>query len=234
LRGLGQRASQVQILLKLAPWSTVKEPEKIWSISLAVPQGSCAGLMPILRERLSYYFTYESFMAPARSLQFSILDSVPSQGTQRDFFHSKEIEEENRDQLMGRLISQLGEGYIFYGIPIEKYRPEESWSRELIMKKKEGMGELSKPIPHRPSRILNCPEAIQLRPSLILHPSGKNWRIRFWKGPERISTEWWKEPETTKVDRDYYEVTTSDYEKLWIFFDRTMNPKQAFLHGYFD
>jgi protein ImuB len=231
LVGLGQRASQIQIELKLSPWSTIDTPLRTWTISLAVAQGTSVGLMPIIREKLTYEFSRHPLLAPARFLKFKILESVPGHDSQRDFFHSKEVEAESWDQLLGRLLSQLGEGHVFHASLIPRYRPEASWARTLIPKEKRKKESRRRVASYLPSRILKHPEPLTLKPSFIFNAHGDFWKIRSCQGPERISAEWWVEK---KMNRDYYCVTTQENEKLWIFFDREQHPSQAFLHGYFD
>jgi protein ImuB len=250
LIGLGQRASKVQIELQMAQWSTIETPKRTWEISLPVAQGTSTGLIPIIREHLAFQFSNHPLLAPARSLKFTILTTIPGHGAQRDFFHSKELEAESWDQLLGRLLTQLGPNYVFRAELIERHCPEKTWTRtvpaaSLNAKKlslfgsdrnqslREFESANRKPQVDRPSRILSMPEPLLLKPSVLIHPS-KTWKLRHWEGPERISTEWWKSSSSEKVNRDYYRVTTLDHEKLWIFFDRNSNPPQAYLHGFFD
>jgi protein ImuB len=189
--------------------------------------------LPIIRERLSFDLSHEPLVCPAQVLKFKILESVPGHGAQKDFFHSREAEAENRDQLLARLISQLGKDHVFHAYLRESYRPEANWVRTLKERQKNEKQKMSKFFV-RPSRILSQPERVLLKPSLVVHSSGRSWKVRAWQGPERISTEWWAESPTSQINRDYYQVMTEENEKLWIFLDRNHQPSQAFLHGYFD
>jgi nucleotidyltransferase/DNA polymerase involved in DNA repair len=188
--------------------------------------------------------------APARSISFKVLETVPGHGAQKNFFHTQEIEAENWDQLLGRLLSRLGPEHVFQATLVHHYCPEKSWQKTLNQKRmsqkesspisvsapSHASSHASAPTSHlkRPTRILKTPEPLHLKPSLLLHPSGKTWRVKAWEGPERILTEWWKEPFSREVNRDYYQITSEENEKIWVFLDRNQDPPQAFLHGFFD
>ena len=241
LVGLGQRASRILITLQQVPWSSEPRPKRNWEVSLPIAQATSRGLLPILQERLSYEFTQSPLHAPAQSLKFEILETVPGHGAQRDFFHSKEVQSENWDQLLGRLLSQLGENHVFYADLNESYCPERSWKKSLIPALP--LNPLLSPLNsmklaafrRRPTRVLKAPEPIQVQAGQIIHlKTGKTWKVSLWEGPERISTDWWRESFLDSVYRDYYRITTMDNGKLWVFFDRSISPAECFLHGYFD
>jgi nucleotidyltransferase/DNA polymerase involved in DNA repair len=174
-------------------------------------------------------------LAPARSLQFEVLESVPGHGSQRHFFHQQEQEAESWDQLLGRLLSQLGEEFVFQAQLIERYCPEKSWKKVLFSNREN---QTLKPslsrVFSRPSRVLKEPISLTFQPGLLLQSNQKVWRTLSWIGPERLSDEWWMDSPERKVDRDYYQVMTTSHEKLWVFFDRNQSPLQLFLQGYFD
>ncbi len=243
LIGLGKRASKIEIKLKMANWSTVRDPNRIWEISFPIAQGTSVGVIPILREYLSRDLERDPLLAPARSLQLKITSTVPGHGAQKDFFQTKEAEFENWDELLGRLISQLGEGYVFQAALKERYCPEQSWTRKMTDTSNQNFSshggysidrrELFSSN-ERPSRILKNPELLNIKPSLLILQNWKFWKIQKWQGPERITSEWWTHAGSGEIHRDYYHVITQNQEKLWVFFDRTQHPPQAFLHGFFD
>ena len=48
---------------------------------------------------------------------------------------------------------------------------------------------------------------------------GRDHRVAAAIGPERIAPEWWlDDPDWQSGTRDYWQVTTSDGVRLWLFF----------------
>ncbi|HAR43953.1 MAG TPA: hypothetical protein DCS07_15175, partial [Bdellovibrionales bacterium] len=72
LRGRNERASVVELELEFENWSTLKELKRNWRIELPVPQGSAAGLLPILKERLDHFFGKNALPAPVRKVFFNV------------------------------------------------------------------------------------------------------------------------------------------------------------------
>ena len=94
----------------------------------------------------------------------------------------------------------------------------------------------------RPTRILKEPQWIEFESFQLLRSQERDWKILYWIGPERLKAEWWvtspaiddSTPAPHPINRDYYQVMTDANEKLWVYFDRNVQPPQLFLHGYFD
>ena len=235
LRGRGERAASVQVEVEFEKWSTLKEPKQAWKIDLPVAQGSVSGLLPIIQERLSFGLDQRGLPAPIQKLRFEILDTVPGAGSQRDFFDKKEEEDEAWDSVVGRLSHKLGKEHVFIAMPVDRYLPENAYTRTLdcqqVWRCAESFGESH---PDRPTRLLPQPEAVQKQGAILIHGS-KRWKIRNWIGPERLSGEWWKDPSNEGFYRDYYRVMTESGEQLWIFVDRSPQAVHPlYLHGYFD
>ena len=241
LRGRNERASKVLVSLKVSNWSTVKDPDRTWIITLPIPQGSSLAVLPILREKLFFELNQSPLSAPARYLLFSILETVPGNGLQKNFFNQSEIESEQKDQLLGRLLSKLGEPAVFYAGLTERYQPEKAWLKLSPYTDKKNSyfsylkTESAMPFLFRPTRILTEPEVLFFKPSFLIHGKTKqNWKIQNWEGPERIFTEWWKPASQETIHRDYYRVRTFDHRSLWVFFDLKLETRSLFLHGFFD
>lgn len=234
LRGRGLRASAVELEFVLENYSTVKERRRKWRFDLPAPQGSVSGLMPILRDRLSYDLGQRSLPAPVVQVEFRVLETAPGHGAQRDFFTREELEAEEWDALVGRLGAKLGKERTFVARPVNRHLPERSWTRALQAlaglsysragSRSEAMRTFSATLlrdelPERPSRLLKTPQPLTRNGDVLLHAEkrARRWHIVEWQGPERLSGEWWLGPEHKGFSRDYYKVVTSSGEKLWVF-----------------
>lgn len=89
-------------------------------------------------------------------------------------------------------------------------------------------------LPPRPLSLLRRPMAISVI-SLAPHGvpfcfrwRGKEHRIAWAWGPERIETGWWR---GRAIARDYYRVETADGYRFWLF--RDLKDGRWFLHGNF-
>ena len=232
LRGRNERASIVELELEFENWSTLKELKRAWRVELPVPQGSAAGLLPIIKERLDFSFGKTALPAPARKVKFEVQETVPGRGAQKNFFNQKEEEDETRDALLARLAERLGSARVFMAQKQERYLPEESFvklSGAKLAKKAELQQQVifKGLIGTRPTRITLQPEFLKKTNRLLVHSDGRRWDTLRWIGPERLSGEWFAE---SAFARDYYRVVTLRGEQLWIFIEQGA----VYLHGYFD
>jgi protein ImuB len=232
LHGRCERASVVQLDFELVRWG--RRPEgrdakvflRSFKLELPIPQGSTRGLLPILQEYLSARLQREPLVAPVDSIQLQILETVPSRGSQRDFFSRKEEEAEIWDALVSRLSLKIGVGNVYTAVPVNRYLPEKAYRRSL--KKLSPDEYVGAAWPERPTRVLRVPQP------LLPHPeSEEKWKVAEVKGPERISSEWWNS-QYEGIFRDYYRVKTVTGEELWVFRNRKSSEPVLYLHGYFD
>ncbi|MFI5304088.1 MAG: hypothetical protein ACHQYP_04760 [Nitrospiria bacterium] len=222
LKGRGKKASVIQFVIEQEPYSTVKEPERSYRINLSMPQGRVSGILPIIKDRLESELVRCPLTAPIISIAFQILESVPAQEAERDFFNRKEEEKEAWGLLVSRLSEKLGKEKVFIASPVERHLPEKSWTKTFTQSLEAFL-----PIPARPLRLLKSPKVITISGKNI-HAGRKRWEIEEIEGPERLSGEWWFE----SFDRDYFKVTSRSGEILWIY--KTLGTKQYYLHGIFD
>ncbi|MBI3557020.1 MAG: hypothetical protein HY074_12210 [Deltaproteobacteria bacterium] len=230
LRGRAQRVSTLHLLLDL------EKGQREWKIELPVPQGSTSGLLPILRERLNHDFAKAPLEKSIVRVSLTVLETVPSHRGQRDLFQTTGDANEAWDALVGRLCQRLGKDKAFVANLAEDYLPERAWQRAL-----EALDKLPTEIPPRPARVLKKPvplhkEGIFLVPSMkrgtVPKKAPKKWRIAEWHGPERISVEWWMDPQLQGFNRDYYRLVTEGGDQLWVFSVPARG--DYYLHGYFD
>jgi protein ImuB len=221
LHGRCERASIIQVDFDLVKWGRRKEQSQTREFKLELPiaQGSTKGLFPIIQEHLSMALQKEPLIAPVDSIHFQILESVPSRGSQRDFFTRKEEESEVWDALVARLSLKIGAGKVYTAVPVDRYLPEKAYTRSI--KKLSDKEYVGRAWPHRPTRVLKHPQPLPELPAGQLH------------GPERVSGEWWNS-HFEGFFRDYYRLKTELGEELWIF-QNCKSPTPAFyLQGYFD
>jgi hypothetical protein len=224
LHGRSERVSILQLDLDLVKWGRrqgeeAKSIKRELRLELPIPQGSTAGLFPIIQEHLGRHLQSNPLMSPVDSMEIRVLESVPSRGAQKDFFSRKEEESEIWDSLVARLSLKIGAGKVFTAIPQRRYLPEKAYSRSI--KKLSSESYLSPLWPHRPTRILKHPKPIE--------PNG--WTTI--DGPERLSGEWWNSS-YEGFNRDYYRMKTVQGEQLWVFINRKAKEPTYYLHGYFD
>ncbi len=86
LTARGERLSKASLHFELEKLSTVKCTRRSWVFDLPLSQGAVTGLLPLIRERLSFELERESLMSSVERLQFDVLETVPGQYFQRHFF----------------------------------------------------------------------------------------------------------------------------------------------------
>jgi protein ImuB len=229
LRGRGERAQIVEVRFAMAA------RRREWRVEFALPQGSAAGLIPILREKLGFELARAPLGGPVEAMEVEIVESVPGSGPQRDFFSKKEEEREAWDALVARLSAKLGKEQVFVAFPRDRYLPERAFVRRVV-----SVPSIGKPVtevfeePDRPARVLKRPEPLSKDGRHLRGPDGKRWKALSWEGPERLSGEWWKDAEFEGFNRDYYRVITEGGDQLWVFVNRKTATPSFYLHGYFD
>jgi protein ImuB len=233
LRGRGLRASTIELELELDREAGLKSRKRPWRIELPVAQGSVSGLMPILRERLRFDLDRHPLAAAVLSVTFTVTETAPGHGSQKNLFNNNEEEAEAIDALVGRLRQRLGKDAAFRAAPVDRHLPERAWKRSLnaVPDLAPVMNEDFFEPPARPARVLKKPIAVR-KDGDSLYREDRHWRVMEWHGPERISCEWWKDPKLSGYNRDYYRVVTDKGEQLWLF--SVPSRPDFFLHGYFD
>lgn len=234
LRGRGERATSLQIRMRLEQYSALSHEEttRTWRFDLAAPQGSSVGLIPVLRERLGFDLSQKPLPSPVTDLEFEVLETAPGVGAQRDFFDAREEEVEAWNSLIARLADKLGDGQVFLAEPVERYLPEKAWEKRSEVSLEQDttpMGLTRDVLPDRPLRVLKAPEPLYKNGSTLqLSDSSRRWRVVQAEGPEVLAGEWW----FSQFQRSYYKLATDSGEDLWVF--QTPASDTLYLHGYFD
>lgn len=143
-------------------------------------------------------------------------------------------------RLVDRLTVKLGPRAVRRPQPEESHLPERANGWVSALTKPEP---IELPPVHRPQRLLDRPEAIDV---VYATPEGVPrrfmWRravhdIARVEGPERIAPEWWRQPSSTRL-RDYYRVEDASGRRYWIYREGVIGDGRGgapnwFIHGLF-
>ncbi len=142
LRGRGERASQIAVEFEFErSFAGQTEAKRRLRVSMPVAQGSASGLLPILRDRLSFEIQIRPFPAAVTAVSVEVLETVPGRTSQSDFFRSREQEvAEALEAVSGRLVVQLGDRSAFAAEAVERYRPESAWRAQSVSHLVHGNG----------------------------------------------------------------------------------------------
>ena len=242
LQGRGLRLSCFSLELELEKHSAVKEPKRLWTFKLLLPQGTVKGVLNILRERLDRGLSQKPLGSLVQAMKIQVLETAPGRGSQTNFFHQREERDELVSSLIGRVAEKLGEAQIFHAQVTESYFPESSWKKTISPKSLTTLPEMpaaletSAKLPYgeRPTRLFQPPKLLHRKGPILSLQQGtlrtQRWQVVHFTGPERISSEWWGTAERAS-ERNYYRVEVDSGQELWIFKDELGG---IYLHGIFE
>ena len=136
-----------------------------------------------------------------------------------------------------RLSSRLGEDAVLRARLRPEAQPELACRNEPALRASSRLPRLAPPntalfrplwLHPRPARV----DVISVYPDgppQRLTCQGRNYRLPWVWGPERIETGWWR---GRTIRRDYYRVETDTGQRFWLF--RRIEPGDWFLHGTFE
>lgn len=194
------------------------------------PTRSLPHLMYLFEGRLGTLkagFGFEAFV-------LSVLDTEALHSTQLCFWQTGPIKNESSfDALVDRFGMKLGFQEVNRIRVRESLLPE--YAVELCSASEPPGASAEWPAYRvRPIRLLDPPRSIEVS---ILIPGGspvqvllgqQRRRIVRSEGPERLTDEWWREPNLHWGTRDYYRVEDDKGFRFWIFRDSS---ERWFLHG---
>ncbi|MGE0614032.1 MAG: hypothetical protein AB7P04_00190 [Bacteriovoracia bacterium] len=250
LRTSALRMARVEVRLELAKWGRRASQKRQWDLPFSIPQGSAAGVIPILRDLLGADLQRNPLAAPVQKVGIWVTQTAPGMGAQRDFFNARERVAEDQAALLERLMHDIAREAVqdaspadarkaspvgatraepspervFIASTIESYRPEAAWRRLKPTADSEGgggTGALANPPPPAPLRRRFG------RPSRLLREPIPVKRIGNRIGDWEIQSI--QGPERLNgewwnpkhaFDRDYFQVLTTTGEKLWLYADR--------------
>tara|TARA_Y100000590_G_scaffold464438_1_gene633890 strand:+ start:5855 stop:7330 length:1476 start_codon:yes stop_codon:yes gene_type:complete len=237
LRGLSLKASRVELSFEQGKNVPLGKRRRSWTLSLSLAQSSSLAIVPLLYEKVSLSLGKFPLEGSVESLSFRIIETVPGNSAQKNFFSFREEEMEEWDSLVLRLTRRVGEGNVFYKKPRESYSPEKFWTRiseyDLLLEEKNE--DVHSERAKKPNRILKVPEPLMLVGDYFLKKNGNQvWRILQWGRPEAYSPEWWDLNHLEEDDRHYYPVQTEEGNWIWVFRTSQSPGNCFFLHGFFD
>lgn len=130
-------------------------------------------------------------------------------------------------RLLDRLKSRLPSSEIYRAVPLDSHCPERSVGRVSPVVAPNSLAAVSEDL--RPVIMLPRPEAIDVRSDGTAFCWRRNdHKIALRFGPERLSSEWWKDGMDV-IGRDYYRIEDESGKRYWLFRSRD----GWFMHGIF-
>ncbi len=143
--------------------------------------------------------------------------------------------------LIDRLAARLGHETLVRPRLLDDHQPERAFRYASVADagcEPESNGDVpsARPLARRPVRLLPRPvltRAVAERPGgppMLFVYRGREYRVVWAEGPERLETGWWRGPD---IRRDYYRVVTDTGEQFWLFrvFDRRVRVGGADLNA---
>jgi protein ImuB len=180
-------------------------------------------------EKLWADFGFETFV-------LSVPDVEALHPAQLSFSQSETVQnDEFFDELVDRLGMRLGFQEVNRVRVCESYLPEQA--AELRPASASPLSSAEWPAYRiRPIRLIDPPMPIQVS---IEIPGGspvqffigqQKHRVTRSEGPERLTTEWWRDCKARWGTRDYYRIEDDNGFRFWIFCDSS---ERWYLHGHF-
>jgi protein ImuB len=231
----GEGAVQLECRLACSSGGSVE-----FSVGLFHPTASADHLLELLRTRLDR----TSLPGPAVAVELQAAVTAPVVPGQETLFDDRSQEDRSRElaALVDRLASRLGRRAVVRprwcreAQPELTYRLDPLTGEASIKRRRGGLSRTgSCDLPPRPLRLFRRPvplAAVSVMPDgppLRLRLNGREHRVAWTTGPERIETGWWR---GRRIGRDYYRVETTTAERYWLF--RRLRDGRWFLHGAFE
>ena len=167
---------------------------------------------------------------------------TPAVAEQADLFEAARPDPDALAMALTRLQGRWGPESVVRPAPHESHRPEKEgrWEpvellEELTRRSTVGANGNGAASAGKPSLVLRLwPRPLPLEVRIEDgHPGAVTvegaWRdVRTFRGPERLSGDWWEEP----YQREYYRVSTESGDLLWVFYDP--RPGEWYWHGWWD
>ncbi len=224
LRGGHLRADCLELTVRQERYSTVDEPLRKWVFEFIVPQSSTRGILPILRERLTWDLMRKPLFAPVQTISLEISRTSPARGHQNDFLNAESHFDEKMGTFFGQLEEFLGKGQVFWADITEDRFPEKSWVRTQIPRASEI--DLKNRYPLRPTRVFKHPLPLKINKNRV-SLKGRTAQISRTSAVERISSHWLE----GFPARDYFILELKTGSVLWVFRGLGEN---YYLHGFYE
>lgn len=227
LKGASLRVDRLELVMRQEKYSTVLEPLRKWVFEFIVPQGSTSGVLPIIRERLSWDLAQSPIQSSIIELSVEALTTSPGRDLQRNFFNLSDDLNEKMGSVFGQLEELLGEGQVFWASMTENRFPEKSWIKtKAVQQIASNELSLKERYPLRPTRILAAPVSISILQNKM-SLKGRVENIKSFSPVERISSDWLDD----FPPRNYHLIQLEQGTVLWVFQD---SKQHYFLHGYYE
>jgi len=144
-------------------------------------------------------------------------------------------------ELMDNLVNHVGANRVVRFEPAESHLPERAFRETPIMEDTSRTTSAAVTTADRPTRLFERPRPARVMaltpdgPILSISYDGRDRRVIYCEGPERIGPEWWRWPPTGEhgggppPDRDYFTVQLEDGTRQWVC--RQVGTGRWFIHG---
>jgi protein ImuB len=209
-------------------------------VGLFRPSASASHLLGLVRTRLDG----ASLSAPVAAVEVEVTLAAPLALGQQTLFGDSSPEDDSRElaALVDRLSSRLGRKAVVRPRWRSEAQPELACQYEPLtggtsagQRRRGSTRNRPEELPPRPLRLLRRPLALDVV-SLMqdglparFRLDGKEHRLAWTWGPERIKTGWWR---GRAIGRDYYRIETTQGNRYWLF--RRLRDGKWFLHGLFE
>ena len=219
----------------------------------AHPTPSARTLVELARAHLAE----RALVHPVTTVATSVVEESELEARQTSLFERDDFPHDALELATQRLTAAFGEAAVFGARLRERHRPEGSWEPIRFSLPDPRVKQRPRPKPALPAphqlaptlpvspgalRLLDpptplasppgpphAPSATPSAPGGTLQLLGALRRIVTARGPLRLEGEWWA---PAPFARDYYEVTTDDGGRYWLYRDRVDG--RLYLHGVLD
>ena len=219
----------------------------------AHPTPSARTLVELARAHLAE----RTLVHPVTTVATSVVEESELEARQTSLFERDDFPHDALELATQRLTAAFGEAAVFGTRLRERHRPEGSWEPIRFSLPDPRVKQRPRPKPALPAphqlaptlplspgalRLLDPPTPLASPPGSPPNPSatpsapggtlqllGALRRIVTARGPLRLEGEWWA---PASFARDYYEVTTDDGGRYWLYRDRVDG--RLYLHGVLD
>jgi len=240
LRHEGRGAVQLECRLACG-----RDGETDLSVGLFRPSASASHLFELIRMRLEQNRNQKRLPGPVTAVEIKVAVAAPLADGQQVLFSDRPPQRLAAELagLIDRLASRLGRRAVVRPRLRPEAQPELACCYDSLVsgpldKRRRRRGP-SWPercrLPPRPLRLFERPLAVVTvsivpeGPPLCFRLGGREHRVTWTWGPERIETGWWR---GRPIGRDYYRIETAVGRRYWLF--RRLRDGKWFLHGAFE
>ncbi len=219
----GLKLLKIRLVIWTEKSSFNRVPQREFTFSFLLPQGTVKGALTIIRERLGRQLERGPLSSLVEKIELTVLETAQGSSGQRNLFHSREDEHNQFNFLVSQMAEIYGKDRVYQAQLKQERIPEQSWTPAASVDNR--LLSLEGVIPRRPTNLIR-PERVEVTENKI-YIRQRAFEISKWSQiVERISSQWLD----GEISRTYFQVEVSNGAHLWIYQD---SKDKYFLHGYF-